>query len=108
MYICFLFTVKPSIDTHPQSVNIKEGENLTLFCNATGSPVLEISWTFNGSVINTNENSRITLSSGSQELTITSVSRGDSGEYRCAVKNRVGSDTSNDSTVNVQCKYRAN
>ena len=80
---------------------------MTLFCNATGSPVLEISWTFNGSVINKNENSRISLSNGSQELTITNVIRGDSGEYRCVVSNRVGSDTSNASTVNVQCKYRA-
>ena len=65
-------------------------------------------WTFDGSVIEENENSRISLSSDSQELTITNVEREDSGKYRCAVKNRVGNDTSEPSVVNVLCKYSIN
>ena len=99
-------TVKPSIITQPNSVAAKEGATVKLYCNATGSPILHISWTFEGSVITANENSRISLSNHSQELTITNVNRGDSGDYRCLVKNRVGNDTSNTSVINVLCKYR--
>ena len=29
-------TVTPAIETHPQADPVKEGENLTFFCNATG------------------------------------------------------------------------
>ena len=99
-------TVKPSIITQPKSAAPEEGDTVKLYCNATGSPILHISWTFDGSVITANENSRISLSNDSQELTITNVNRGDSGDYRCLVKNRVGNDTSDTSVINVLCKYR--
>ena len=99
-------TVKPSILTQPKSAAPEEGDTVKLYCNATGSPILHISWTFDGSVITANENSRISLSNDSQELTITNVKRGDSGDYRCLVKNRVGNDTSDPSVINVLCKYR--
>ena len=102
----FSNTVKPSVITRPKSVAPEEGDTVKLYCNATGSPILHISWTFDGSVITANENSRISLSNDSQELTITSVKRGDSGDYRCLVKNRVGNDTSDLSLINVLCKYR--
>ena len=98
--------VKPSIITQPKSAAPEEGDIVKLYCNATGSPILHISWTFDGSVITANENSRISLSNDSQELTITNVNRGDSGDYRCLVKNRVGNDTSDPSVINVLCKYR--
>ena len=98
-------TVKPSILTQPKSAAPEEGDTVKLYCNATGSPILHISWTFDGSVITANENSRISLSNDSQELTITNVERGDSGDYRCLVKNRVGNDTSDPSVINVLCKY---
>ena len=105
MFSVFPDTEKPSIVTHPQSVAPKEGDTVALRCNATGSPLLHIFWTLDGSVMVENESSRIILSNDSQELTITNVRRVDSGEYRCVVKNRVGNDTSNPSVVNVLCKY---
>ena len=98
------FIEKPSITGHPQGATVAEGGNVTLSCDATGSPVLEISWTRNESPIDTNGNSSITFSEDKKQLNITNVNRTDSGEYRCVAKNRVGSDTSNASTVNVQCK----
>ena len=100
------YTVKPFIITQPKSTAPQEGDTVKLYCNATGSPILHISWTFDGSVIKVNNNSRISLSNDSQELTITNVNRGDSGDYRCLVKNRVGNDTSDPSLINVLCKYR--
>ena len=80
-----------------------EGENITLSCNATGNPEPSISWVKNGFPINSN--SRISFSQDNKQLTITNISRTDSGEYQCAARNRVGNDTSN-STVNVLCKCR--
>ena len=96
--------VTPVIQTHPQADPIKEGENLTLFCNATGSS-LTISWTKNGSAINPNEDVRIRLSTDKEQLTITNVSRKDNGAYRCVASNKVGNATSNVAIVTVRCEF---
>ena len=105
LIILLRFIEKPSITGHPQGATVTEGENITLSCDATGSPVLKISWTRNGYPIDTNGNSRITFLEDKKQLTIINVSRTDSGEYRCVAKNKVGNDTSKGATVNVQCKY---
>ena len=97
-------TVTPAIETHPQADPVKEGENLTLFCNATGSS-LTISWTKNGSSINPNEDVRIRLSTDKEQLTITNVSRKDNGGYRCVASNKVGNATSNVAIVTVRCEF---
>ena len=97
-------SVMPVIETHPQADPIKEGENLTLFCNATGSS-LTISWTKNGSSINPNEDVRIRLSTDKEQLTITNVSRKDNGAYRCVASNKVGNATSNAAIVTVRCEF---
>ena len=97
-------TVTPAIETHPQADPVKEGENLTLFCNATGSS-LTISWTKNGSAINPNEDVRIRLSTDKEQLTITNVSRKDNGAYRCVASNKVGNATSNAAIVTVRCEF---
>ena len=99
---CFVFTEKPSITTHPQGDTVREGEKVTLFCNATGDPVLTISWTRNGSLVNTS--ARISFSDDSKKLTIMNVNRTDSGEYRCVARNRVGSNISDAAKLDVQCK----
>ena len=98
-------TDKPTIIVHPESQTKTEGENVTLTCNATGNPAPTISWTRNGSPIDTSDNSRISFSGNKKQLTITNVSRTDSGEYRCVANNSLGIDTSNLATLNVQCKY---
>ena len=96
--------VTPVIETHPQADPIKEGENLTLFCNATGSS-LTISWTKNGSAINPNEDVQIRLSTDKEQLTITNVSRKDNGAYRCVASNKVGNATSIAAIVTVRCEF---
>ena len=102
MIILYSSTDKPEIVTHPQNITTREGQNVTLYCNATGNPVPTISWYKNGYPIN---NSFSTIFSPSHEqLTIRKVNRIDSGDYTCRAKNRVGTDTSNASTINVQCK----
>ena len=75
---------------------------MTLSCNATGDPVLTISWTRNGSLVTTS--ARISFSDDNKKLTIMNVNRTDSGEYRCVARNRVGSYTSNAANLDVHCK----
>ena len=76
---------------------------MTLSCDATGNPVPTISWTKDGSPLS--NNSRISLSADNKQLTITNVSRTDSGEYRCVASNSVGNETSNAGKLDVQCKW---
>ncbi|XP_020608169.1 roundabout homolog 1-like [Orbicella faveolata] len=91
---------QPKITVDPQAVTTTEGGNLTLSCNATGNPVPTMSWTRDGSPVNTS--GRISFSDNKTQLTIMDVSRTDSGEYRCVATNRAGNDTSNAATLNVQ------
>ena len=75
---------------------------MTLTCDADGNPIPTFSWTKDGSVVNTTL--RITFNENNKNLTITNVSRGDSGEYICVATNNVKIVQSNSSTLNVQCK----
>ena len=78
---------------------------MTLTCNATGNPEPKtFLWNIDGSTVNTSVNPRIRLSSNNKELTITNVSRKDSGEYRCDATNSVGKTGSKVATLDVQCK----
>ena len=101
----FDFAVTPSIEQDPKASPVKERENLTLFCNASGSS-LRISWKKNGSGINPSEDSRILLSRDNVQLTIVNVSRKDNGAYQCVASNEVGVATANAALVNVQCEYK--
>ena len=94
----------PAIETHPQADPVKEGENLTLFCNATGSS-LTISWKKNGSAINSDD-VWMRFSTDNEQLAITNVSRKDNGAYRCVASNNVGDATSNAAIVTVRCEFK--
>ena len=101
----FLISDRPEFHTSLQSQPIREGSNVTLTCNATGNPdPTTFSWTIGGSAVNTSVNPRISLSSDNKSLTITNVSRKDSGEYKCEATNRVGTTSSKVATLDVQCK----
>ena len=100
----FLITVELGITTHPQNATVTEGENVTLSCNASGDPVPSISWTKNGSAISTSGDPRISFGVDNKQMTITNVSRSDSGRYRCEANNSNGTVTSNAATLEIQCK----
>ena len=104
LIVCFLIIVAPQIATQPQGGPVIEGQNVNLFCNASGNPVPTITWTRNGSVV-TSSVARITFGPESRELTITSINRADSGEYRCVANNSEGNATSDAATLDVQCEY---
>ena len=96
LIVCFLIihVVAPQIITQPQGGPVTEGDNVTLSCNVIGFPAPSITWTKDGSVL---------TSFGG--LTITSVNRTDSGEYRCVAINSVANATSDAATLDVQCEY---
>ena len=99
----FLIIVAPLITTQPQSGSVTEGDNVTLSCNASGNPLPAMSWTRDGSLVSSGDQ-RISFEARNRRLTITNVSRVDSGEYRCVADNSEGNDTSNATTLDVQCK----
>ena len=99
----FVIVDQPKITVQPQGKTKTEGDNLTLSCNTTGNPVAKISWTRNGTAVNSS--GRISFSADNKQLTITNVSRTDNGEYRCVARNSLGNDTSNTAKVDVQCNY---
>ena len=101
----FLIIVAPLITTQPQGGPVTEGDNVTLSCNASGNPVPTISWTRNGSLLNSSV-PRISFGAESRKLTITIINRADSGEYRCLADSNVGNDTSDAATLDVKCKFK--
>ena len=87
---------------HPQNQTKIEGDDVTFNCNATGNSAPTFQWTKDGSVLTTC--SRISFSSDSKQLTITNVTREDSGQYVCEATNNVTTVQSDPATLNVQCK----
>ena len=100
-----MIIVGPVITTQPQDGPVTEGDNVTLSCNASGDPLSTITWTRNGSVLNSSV-PRISLGAESRELTITNISRTDSGEYRCVANNSEGTNISQPATLDVKCKFK--
>ena len=87
---------------HPQNQTKIEGDDVTFSCSATGNSAPTFNWTKDGSVLTAG--SRISLSSDRKQLTITNVTRQDSGQYVCEATNNVTTVPSNSATLNVQCK----
>ena len=87
---------------HPQNATQIEGGNVTFTCNATGNPAPSFRWTKIGPALLTG--SRISLSSDGKQLTLTNVTREDSGQYVCEATNNVRTVPSDSATLNVKCK----
>ena len=74
--------------------NVKEGENVEVYCNVTaGIPNPIVVWTN----VKTSEHITENL------LNITNINRTQAGEYRCTANNTCG-EASTVMTINVQCK----
>ena len=106
MIIFFFFIDRPEIITHPKNFTIEEGLPMTLFCNATGNPPPTLSWTKDGSPLNDTQG--ITFSGDNETLSIASINRSESGNYRCVARNGLEHDLSNPAKVDVQCKCSSN
>ena len=70
-------------------------------CQVTGEPVPNISWYFNGAMINVSDTSKHRIESGSiniitveETLKVFNVTSSDVGSYVCIATNELGSDRS--------------
>ena len=96
MLMMFVSVVPPDVDHAPSAYQVVEGNGAILFCNATGNPQPNITWTKQG---NSSELST------SETLNLTKLMREDNGAvYQCAATNYIG--TAQVTTkVTVWCEY---
>ena len=81
---------------------MNENDNITFTCQAVGEPVPDISWYFNGVMINVAENSSkymivsrsLNITTTENILTVYNVTSSDVGTYTCNSSNINGSVTS--------------
>ena len=102
----FFLTDQPEFTRHPQNVTKNEGEDVTLYCNATGVPKPSITWQKDNLTINPSADFRISISQDGTQLNITNLNRTDIGEYKCVANNSEGSNTSTPATLTVKCMER--
>ena len=77
-------------------------ENVTFLCQAVGEPVPDISWYFNGVMINASDNNSkymimsrsLNITATENTLTVYNVTSSDVGTYTCNSSNIIGSLTS--------------
>ena len=95
-------TVMPSITTSVDNEIRNQTENVTFLCQAVGEPVPEISWYFNGVMINVSDNNSkymivsrsLNITTTENTLTVYNVTSFDVGTYTCNSSNVIGSITS--------------
>ena len=72
----------------PSSVIVKEGENVTLLCKASGRPTPTVTWV---RALGHLPKGKTAVLDG--KLTIQNVAKADSGTYACSAKNFLGKDS---------------
>ncbi|XP_068713160.1 muscle, skeletal receptor tyrosine protein kinase-like [Montipora foliosa] len=93
----------PEISYFPKNATTVEGQDVIFSCTIDGDPPPSVIWTKNGEELKLAENSRVNVSSTSNNhsLIFTGIQRSDAGEYRCSASNREGNLTSSPATLTV-------
>ena len=97
-YICHLFAVAPTIISN--ITDTYEGRDVANFtCQAIGEPAPNISWYFNGIVMDVSDTSKyrieprpVNTTTTENTLTVYNVTSSDVGTYTCNATNTIGSD----------------
>ena len=95
---CFCIVI-PSIVNFPDDEIRDQTENVTFLCQSVGEPVPDISWYFNGVIINVSDNSSkymivsrsLNITTTENTLTVYHVTSSDVGTYTCNSSNIIGS-----------------
>ena len=104
MFYVILYVVAPSIENSIKNDLRTQSENVTFICQAVGEPVPDISWYFNGVMINVSDNSSkymivsrsLNITTTENTLTVYNVTSSDVGTYTCNSSNIIGSSTSSE------------
>ena len=99
---CILFVVIPSIENSLNNEIRNQEDDVTFSCQSVGEPVPDISWYFNGVIINVSDNSSkymivsrsLNITTTENTLTVYNVTSSDVGTYTCNSSNIIGSVTS--------------
>ena len=82
--------IAPVFITLLENTNVNEGQNLTLFTEALGTPKPSISWVHNGKILRSNDSCKIEETDGSCKVEIRNVNLNHSGAYSCTAENKGG------------------
>ena len=110
--VMFTFAVSPSINSLIENMVRNQTEDVTFLCQTVNEPVPDISWYFNGVMINVSDNSSkymimsrsLNITTTENTLTVYNVTSTDVGTYTCNSSNIIGSVTSS-GTLTVISKY---
>ena len=92
----------PSIENSTKNEVRNQNENVTFLCQVVGEPAPDISWYYNGVMINISDNSSkymimsrsLNITTTENILTVYNVSSSNVGTYTCNSSNFIGSVTS--------------
>ena len=96
-----LYTVIPNINQNISNKTTNETQSVNFTCEATGKPVPNVSWYFNGIMINVSDNSSkymiisrsLNITTTENTLTVYNVTSSDVGTYNCSATNVLGNDS---------------
>ena len=89
-------SVAVRMKSHSDNQTVNEGSNLTLFCNTTGKPAANITWT------RVSEDEVLFVGN---PWNIVNINRTYNGTYRCVADNGVSSPVNSTISINVLCEY---
>ena len=88
------FVVPPSFVDVPLNQTVRENDETTLYCSATGNPTPKITWLVDGK----------TVASGNTYKFV--ANRTQSGQYWCSVENGLNVRINASAQLDVQCKLK--
>ena len=96
-----LYTVIPNINQNISNKTTNETQGVNFTCEATGKPVPNVSWYFNGVMINVSDNSSkymimsrsLNITTTENTLTVYNVTSSDVGAYSCSATTILGNDS---------------
>ena len=94
-----VYTVTPSIENSIDNEIRDQTENVTFLCRAVGEPAPNISWYFNGVMINVSDSTSkymimsrsLNITTTENTLTVYNLTSPDAGTYTCNALNFIGS-----------------
>ncbi|XP_065588268.1 transmembrane and immunoglobulin domain-containing protein 1 [Cyrtonyx montezumae] len=78
-----------------ESIQIEEGKDVNLICNAKSNPQGQTTWYKNNAILTLQEHYQVHQSSEVFQLSITKVQESDNGTYTCEVKSSCGDSSKN-------------